>query len=103
MADMGQRDRVCDADATFVFLLEDNVWRILVDSDSETLELVLDDSLVGERLVDVKDNEDKMACLGHSNDLTSPTFAVLGSLDNTGEIEHLDGSAVILNLARYSG
>lgn len=83
MADMGQRDRVRDADATLVFLLEDNVWRILVDSDTETLELVLDDSFVSEGFVDVEDNENKMARLGNSNDLTTSTFAVLGSLDDT--------------------
>lgn len=84
MADMGQRDGVRDADATLVFLLEDNVWRILVDSDTKALELVLDDSLVSEGLVDVEDNEDKMARLGHRNDLATSTFAVLGSLDDTG-------------------
>ena len=84
MANMGQRDGVCDADATFVFLLEDNVWRILVDSDTEALELVLDDSFVSEGFVDVEDNEDKMARLGNSDDLTTSAFAVLGSLDDTG-------------------
>lgn len=83
MADMGQRDRVRDADATLVFLLEDNVWRILVDSDTKTLELVLDDSFVSEGFVDVEDNENKMARLGNSNDLTTSTFAILGSLDDT--------------------
>lgn len=84
MADMGQWDGVCDADATFIFLLEDNVWRIFVNSDTEAFELVLDDSLVSEGFVDVEDNEDKMARLGNSNDLTTSTFAVLGSLDDTG-------------------
>lgn len=84
MADMGQRDGVCDADATFVLLLEDNVWRILVDSDTEALELIFDYSFVSEGFIDVEDNEDKMARLGNSNDLTTSTFAVLGSLDDTG-------------------
>lgn len=84
MADMGQGNGVCNADATFVFLLKDNIWRILVDSDTEALELVFDDSFVSERFVDVEDNEDKMARLGNSNDLTTSTFAVLGSLDDTG-------------------
>ena len=84
MADMGQRDGVCDADATFVFLLEDNVWRILVDADPEAFEFVLDDSFVSEGFVDVKDNEDKMARLSNSNDLTTSTFSILGSLNDTG-------------------
>ena len=84
MADMGQRDGVCDADATFVFLLEDNVWRILIDSNSEAFELGLDYSFVSEGFIDVEDNENEMAGLGNSNDLTASTFAVLGSLDDTG-------------------
>ena len=84
MADMGQRDGVCDADATFVFLLEDNIWRILVDADPEAFEFVLDDSFVSEGFVDVKDNEDKMARLSNSNDLTTPAFSILRSLNDTG-------------------
>ncbi len=83
MTDMGQRDGICDADATFVFLLEDNVWRILIDSDTEALELVLDDSFVSEGFIDVEDDEDKMARLGNGNDLTTSTFTVLGPLDDT--------------------
>ena len=84
MADMGQRDGVCDADATFVFLLEDNIWRILVDADPEAFQFVFDDSFVSEGFVDVKDNEDKMARLSNSNDLTTSTFSILGSLNDTG-------------------
>ena len=103
MADMGQRDGIGDADATFVFLLEDNIWRVLVDSDTKALELSLDNSFVSEGLVDVEDNEDKMARFGNGDDLTASTFAVLGSLDDTGQIKHLDSSAVVLDLTRYSG
>ena len=84
MADMGQRDGVCDADATFIFLLEDNVWRILVDADPEAFQFVFDDSFVSKGFVDVKNNEDEMARLSNSNDLTTSTFPILGSLNDTG-------------------
>ena len=84
MADMGERDGVCDANTTFVFLLEDNVWRILVDADTEAFEFVLDDSFVSERFVDVEDNKDKMAGFGNSDNLATSTFAIFGSLDDTG-------------------
>lgn len=84
MAYMGQRNGIGDADATFVFLLEDNVWRVLVNADTEAFEFVLNDSFVSEGFVDVKDNEDKMAGFGNSNDLTTTTFAILGPLNNTG-------------------
>ena len=103
MTDMAQRDGIRDADPTFVLLLEDNVWRILVDSDTKALEFVFDNSFVSEGFVDIENNEDKMARLRNSDDLTATTFAVLGSLDDTGQIEHLDCSAVVLDLTRYSG
>ena len=83
MANVGQGNGVRDADATFVFLLEDNVGRILVDSNTEALKLGLDDSFISERFVDIEDNENKMACLSNSNDLTTSTFAVFSSLNYT--------------------
>lgn len=84
MTDVGQRNGVRDANTTLIFLLEDNVWRIFVDSDTEAFKLILDDSFVSEGFVDVEDNEDKMAGLGNGNNLTTSTFAVLSSLDDTG-------------------
>ena len=84
MANMGQWYGICDADATFVFLFEDNIWRILVDTDTEAFEFVLDDPFVSEGFVDIKDNEDEMAGLSNSNDLTTSTFAILGPLNDTG-------------------
>lgn len=84
MANMGQRNGIGNADATFVFLLEDNVWRVLVNADTEAFEFVLNNSFVSEGFVDVEDDEDKMAGFGNGNDLTATTFAIFGSLDNTG-------------------
>lgn len=42
-----------------------------------------------------------MAGLGHSNDLTTTTFAVLGSLDDTRQIQDLDLGSIVDNLTRY--
>ncbi len=84
MADLGHRNSVRYTDPSFVLLLEDNVGRLLVDSDTEAFELGLDDSFVGQGLVDIKNNKNEMACLRNSYDLTTSTFAIFGSLNDTG-------------------
>lgn len=103
MTDMAQWDCVGDGNAPFVFLLEDNIRRILVDSNAKTFKLILDDSFVSEWLVDIEDDEDQMARLGYSDNLATSTFAILGPLDNSGQIEHLNRSAINLNLTRDGG
>ena len=102
MADMCEWDSVGYGNTAFIFLLEDNVGRILVDPNAKALKLILDDLFVCERFVDIKDNKDEMACFSHRNNLTTSTFAVLSSLDDTRQIEHLNCGAIVLNLTRYS-
>lgn len=102
MIDVRQRNSVGDVHATFVFLLEDDVRWLLVDSDAETFEFSLNNSFFRQRLVDVQDDEDEMARLRHRDDLTTSTFAILCSLNDTWQIEHLNGSTIILNLAGNS-
>lgn len=46
MGDVSQWDRSGDGNAALVLLLEDDVGRLLVDPNSESLQLVLDDLLV---------------------------------------------------------
>lgn len=82
-----------DVEAALVLLPKGNVGRLLVDADAEALELGLDDSLVRQRLVDVEHDEDEVARLGDGDDLTTSSAAVLGSLNDTGEIDDLQGGA----------
>ena len=103
MANMGQWHSICDGDASFVLLFEDNVRRILVNSYTEAFKLILDDSFVSEGLVHIKNDENEMAGFGNGNDLTASTFAILGSLNDTGQVKHLDGCTIILHLTRHSG
>lgn len=92
VVDVRQRDGAGDVEAALVLLLEGDVGGLLVDADAEALELRLDDALVGQRLVDVEDDEDEVARLGDGDDLATTAAAVLGALDNTGEIDDLKGS-----------
>lgn len=82
-----------DVEAALVLLPEGDVGRLLVDADAEALELGLDDALVRQRLVDVEHDEDEVARLGDGDDLATSSAAVLGSLDNTGEIDNLQRGA----------
>lgn len=99
MIDMRQWDSASDGDTTLVLFLEDDVRWLLVYPNSKTFQLVLDDLFIRQGLIHIKDNEDQMASLGDRNDLSSTTFAILGSLDDTGQIEDLDFSSVIHHLS----
>lgn len=103
MVYVGQRHGVRDAHTSLVLLLEDDVGRLFVDPDAEAFELGLDDPLIGKGLVHIQNDKDQMTGFSDSNDLTTATFPILRTLNDTREIEHLDLGAVILNLARYSG
>lgn len=99
MIDIVQGYRVGDVDATGILLLEDNVGRALVDADSEALQFRLDDALVRQRLVDIQDDEDKVARLCDGDDLTTSSFAILGTLNDTRQVENLDLCAVVNDLS----
>lgn len=92
-----------DAHTSLVLLLKDDVGRLFVDSNAKAFELRLDDPLIGKGLVHIQNDEDQMTGFSDSNDLTTATFSILRTLNNTREIEHLDLGAVILNLTGYSG
>lgn len=100
---MRQWQRAGDVDATLVFLLKHDVGRFFVDTDSESFQLRFDDTLVCQRLVDVQDDEDEMACLGHGNHLTASTLAILGSLDDARKVKHLDLGTIVNDLTRNGG
>ena len=101
--DMRQRHRARDIQPALVLLLESNIRRLLVDPDAEPLQLALNHSLIRQRLVDIQHNEDQMARLGHRNDLTTTTTAVLCTLNNTGQVNHLQRRAVVGDLAGHRG
>lgn len=98
---VGQGDCVGDADSTLFLLLEVNVRRFFVDTNTKPFKFVLDNSLVCEGFVDIQNDEDQMAGFGNGNDLSTTTFAVLGSLNDTRQIQNLNFRSVVHNLAGY--
>lgn len=100
MVNVRQWHGAVDCDSTFVLLLEDNVGWLFVDSNPEAFKFGLDYLLVRERLIYVKDDEYQMASFRHCYHLSSPSFTVLGTLDDTRKIQHLNGRPIIFDLSR---
>lgn len=103
MIDVGQRNSTRNGNTTLILLLENNVGGLLVNSDTEPFQFGFDDLLVDQRLVHVEDNENEVAGLGYGNDLSTTTFTILGTLDNTRKIENLDFGAVVHHLSGHGG
>jgi len=57
MTDIRQGDSGSNRDSTLILLLENNIRRLLIDSDSEALQFILDDLLIDQRLIDVEHDE----------------------------------------------
>ena len=65
--------RLCDhglqVDSSLLLLLEDDIWRILVEPDAEALQLLFDQPLVLQRLQDVEHDEDQRTGSSDGDDL----------------------------------
>lgn len=96
---MGQRNGAGDGNTTLVLLFEHDVGRLLVDSDSKSLQFGFDNLLVDQGLVDVEHDENEVASFGHGNDLSTTTLTVLSSLNNTRKVKNLDLSSVVHDLS----
>lgn len=57
--------------------------RLLVETDAETFQLVDDDFEIVEGFQDVEHDKDEVACPGDGDDLSTSTFTIFGSLDDT--------------------
>lgn len=99
---MSQGHSACYVQAALILLLDGDVGWPLVDSDAKSLQFIFDDSLVCERFVDVKNNEDQMACLRNRNDLATSTAAVFGTLDDTWQVDNLERGTVVHDLTWYT-
>lgn len=80
-----------DVQATLVLLPEGDIRRRLVDTDTEALQFSFNDSFVGQGFIDVQHNEYQMARLGNGDDLATSSSTILGSFDNSRQINHLQG------------
>ena len=95
---LGQLDAVAlgNGDTATVLPLQLDGGLFLVETDAEAFKLTLNDSLVSHGLLAVKHDQNESAGASHTNDLFTTTFTVLGTFDNTWQIEQLDLGATIV-------
>lgn len=91
-----------DGNTTLILLPEHNVGGLLINTDAKALQLVLDYSLVNQRLVHIKDDENEVAGLGDCNNLSTTTFSVFGTFNNTRKIENLNLGTIVQHLTGNS-
>lgn len=90
-------------DSSLFFPLEHDVWGCLVQTNSEAFQLALDNFLVLKWFQHVQNNEDQAASSGNGNDLSSSSFSVFGTFNDTWQVQELDFGSLVLNTAGYSG
>ena len=75
--------------ASFLLLLEADVGRLLVESNPKPLQLLLDESLVFQRLEDIQHDEDEATRSCNGDDLPAPPLPILGPLNDARQIQQL--------------
>jgi len=88
-------------DTTLLLLLERDVGRLFVQTDTETFKLLFDESLVSDRLQSIKHDEDEVACASDSDNGTTTTLTILSTLNDTGQIDKLNPSTLVVDDTRH--
>jgi hypothetical protein len=86
-----------------LLLPDRDVRRLLVQPDSKPFQLICEDRQVDQGLEHVEDDENEVTGPGDGNDLSPTTFAVLCTLNDTGQIEDLYSGAVVVERSRDGG
>lgn len=77
--------------------------RLFVESDSESLEFVFNDFFVLHGSSGIEDDDDEVAGSGHGDDLSSSSFSVFGSFDDSRQIQKLYFSSFVIQHSWYAG
>jgi len=85
-----------DGDAAFVLFLQDDVWAFFVESYAETLKLTFNDALVSQWLLGVEHYQDQVASPRYTDYLLTTTLSILGTLNDTWQIEQLNLSSFVV-------
>ena len=80
-----------------LLLINLDVWWLLVETNTEALKLVLNDFLMREGLGDVEDDADEITGTCSTNDLSTATLTVFGSLNDTREVKKLNFGTLVIN------
>jgi len=90
-----------DSDATLLLPLEGDIGGFLVQTDTEALKLLLDEPLVCDGLQGVQHDENEVASASDSDNGTTTTLTILGTLNDTREIDKLNPSTLVMDDTRH--
>ena len=85
---------ILERDTTLSLAAERDVRGLLVQADAEALQLALDDVFVSHGLAGVENDHDGVARERSTNNLATTTLSILSALNDTGQVQHLDLSAL---------
>jgi hypothetical protein len=86
---MGINYESLEVDTSFLLSAEANVGWLFIETNAEAFELTLNNLLVLQRLQDIQHNKNKAAGSGNGDYLPTTTFTILGTFNNTGQIQQL--------------
>lgn len=84
-----------NGNTSLVLSLKVDLRRTLVEPNSEAFQLMLDDLLVPHGSGGVKHDDDEITRAGHCDDLLTATLSVLGTLNDTRQIQQLDLGSLV--------
>jgi hypothetical protein len=79
---LARRGGSCTYPSVVLLLYSDGRW-LLVQPDSEPLQLIGEDRKIDQGFQNVENDEDQITGSGYSDDLSTTTFTVFGSFYNT--------------------
>lgn len=100
LIDMCHGDHAGDTDTTRLSLLEVYIRRRPVQPHAHCFQLSCQDLLMCPRFSSVQNHQQQICRLAHGNDLTTTTFTLRGTLNNTWQIQELNLGVVVVNDTR---
>ena len=91
-----------DIHTSSIFPLKYNIRLLLVETNSEALELAFDNPFVCHGLLAIEHDKNTGACTSDTDDLLTTTFTILGSFNNTWQIKQLHLRPSIVIHTRYT-
>lgn len=98
---LGLRHHAVEVDAALVLPLVVDVRGFLVQPDAEALQLVLQQLLVTQWLQAIQHHKNEVTGSRHCYHLPTTTLAILGTLNDSGQIQQLDLGALVFNAAGH--
>jgi len=79
-----------DGEPSLLLPLEDDLRRLLVETNAEPFQFLLNDALVHHGFSGIQHDQDQIARACHPDHLATAAFTIFGAFDNSGQIQQLN-------------